>query len=216
MPKTTIQSTRTPVFGPNSSREDYDSGPSISSGKIHAIFARDKMELTSRFSMEAGLRWERQTGDSDIGEATVDTNVIAPRLSATYDLSGEGNSLITASYGRYYASIIQGFSDSFAQVAQQTNYDNYVWNGSAFVFQNRVQVSGSSFQPNTDLKPYHMDEVTVGYQQQFGRSMGAGVRFISRSWGNLIDDVRTFNADQTINRQVLNYDAAERSYRACS
>ncbi len=79
-------------------------------------------------------------------------------------------------------------------MAQQTNYDNYVWNGSAFVFQNRVQVSGSSFQPNTDLKPYHMDEVTVGYQHQFGRTMGAGVRFISRSWGNLIDDVRTFNA----------------------
>jgi outer membrane receptor protein involved in Fe transport len=205
--------TRTPTFGPNSSREDYDSGPSISTGKIHAIFARDKMELTSRFSLEAGLRWERQTGDSDIGEATVDSNVIAPRLSATYDLSGEGDSLVTASYGRYYASIIQGFSDSFAQVAQQTNYDNNVWNGSTFVFQNRVQVSGSSFRPNTDLKPYHMDEVTVGYQRQFGRSMGAGVRFISRSWGNLIDDVRTFNADQTIDRQVLNYDAAERSYR---
>ena len=205
--------TRTPVFGSNSSREDYDSGASISTGKIHAIFARDKMELTSRFSLEAGLRWERQTGDSDVGEATVDTNVIAPRLSATYDLSGEGNSVITASYGRYYASIIQGFSDSFAQVAQQTNYDNFVWNGSAFVFQNRVQLSGSSFQPNTDLKPYHMDEFTVGYQRQFGRSMGAGVRFISREWGNLIDDVRTFNTDQTINRQVVNYDEADRNYR---
>jgi outer membrane receptor protein involved in Fe transport len=205
--------TRTPVFGPNSSREDYDSGASISTGKIHAIFARDKMELSSRFSLEAGLRWERQTGDSDVGEATVDTNVIAPRLSATYDLSGEGNSVINASYGRYYASIIQGFSDSFAQVAQQTNYDNYVWDGSAFVFQNRVQLSGSSFQPNTDLKPYHMDEFTVGYQRQLGRSMGAGVRFISREWGDLIDDVRTFNADQTINRQVVNYDEADRNYR---
>ena len=205
--------TRTPVFGPNSSREDYDSGASISTGKVHAIFARDKMEVTSRFSVEAGLRWERQTGSSDIGDSTVDTNVIAPRLSATYDLVGDGNSLITASYGRYYASIIQGFSDAFAQVAQQTNYDNYVWNGSAFVFQNRVQLSGSSFTPNTDLKPYHMDEYTVGFQRQLGRTIGTGVRFISRSWGNLIDDVRTFNPDQTINRQVLNYDAAERTYR---
>ncbi len=38
--------TRTPVFGPNSVRQDYDSGPSISNGKINALFARDKMELT--------------------------------------------------------------------------------------------------------------------------------------------------------------------------
>jgi outer membrane receptor protein involved in Fe transport len=206
---------RTPVFGPNSSREDYDSGPSISSGKMHSIFARDKMELTDRLSFEAGLRFERQTGSSDVGQATVDTNVIAPRLSATYDLVGDGNSLVVGSYGRYYASIVQGFSDSFAQVAQQTNYDNYVWNGTSFVFQNRVQLSGSgsSFQPNEDLKPYHMDEFTIGYQRQLGRSMGASARFIVREWGNLIDDVRTFNADGTIDREVVNYDAAERSYR---
>ena len=111
--------------------------------------------------------------------------MIAPRLSATYDLAGDGKSLITGSYGRYYASIIQGFSDAFAQVAQQTNYDNYVWNGTTFVFQNRVQLSGgdSGFQPNLDLKPSHMDEFTVGYQRQFGRTMGAGVRFISRTLG---------------------------------
>jgi hypothetical protein len=44
----------------------------------------------------------------------------------------------TASYGRYHASVIQGFSDQFAQIAQQTNYNNYVWNGSQFVFSNRV------------------------------------------------------------------------------
>ena len=32
-----IQATRTPVFGPQTSREDYDSGASISKGTIHAI-----------------------------------------------------------------------------------------------------------------------------------------------------------------------------------
>lgn len=206
--------TRTPVFGPNSVRQDYDSGASVSSGKIHSLFIRDKMELTDRLSAEAGLRWENQSGSSDIGQATVDTSMLAPRLSATYDLGGDGNSLLTTSYGRYYASIIQSFSDAFAQVAQQTNYNNYVWNGSAFVFQNRVQLSGgSTFQPNLDLKASHMDEFTVGYQRQIGRHFGASARFIARGWGNLIDDTRTFNADGSINRQVVNYDEAERNYR---
>jgi outer membrane receptor protein involved in Fe transport len=207
--------TRTPTFGPNSVRQDYDSGPSISTGKIHALFARDKMELTDRFSLEAGLRWENQTGASDVGQATVDTSMIAPRLSGTYDLTGDGNTLLTGSYGRYYASIIQSFSDAFAEVAQQTNYNNYVWNGSTFVFQNRVQLSGgdSGFNPNLDLKASHMDEFTIGFQRQLGRLFGVSGRFISRSWGNLIDDVRTFNADGSIQRDVVNYDAAERSYR---
>ena len=207
------QATRTPIFGPSSSRRDYDSGASISTGKLHAFFARDKFEASDRLSLELGLRFERQTGQSDIGASTVDTNSIAPRLSGTFDLAGDGKSLIVGSYGRYYTGIIQSFSDAFAQVAQQTNYDNYVWNGSAFAFQNRVQLSGSSFIPNLDLKPYHMDEFTVGYQRQFGRYLGTSVRFISRAWGNLIDDVRTLNNDGSVNRQVVNYDAAERTYR---
>ena len=137
------------------------------------------------------------------------------RPSAALEAETDGNRLVTGSYGRYYASIIQGFSDEFANVAQQTNYDNYVWNGSTLVFQNRVQLSGgdSGFTPNLDLKPYHMDEFTVGYQHQIGRSMGLGVRFISREWGNLIDDVRTVDVDGSIIREVVNYDAAERSYR---
>jgi hypothetical protein len=210
-----IQATRTPVFGPQSSREDYDSGPSISKGTIHAIYARDKFEVTDRISLELGVRMDKQTGQSDIGASTVDATVFAPRLSGTYDVTGTGHSLITASYGRYYAGIIQAFSDAFAQVAQQTNYDNYIWNGTQFVFSNRVQLSGSgsSFTPNLDLKPYHVDEGTVGYQHQIGRYMAAGVRFIARRTANIIDDVRTINPDNTINRQVVNYDEAKRSYK---
>jgi hypothetical protein len=208
-----IQATNTPVFGPDSTRQDYDSGASISSGKIHALYARDKFELGTRVTLEAGLRYERQTGESDIGSSTVDASVIAPRLSAAYDLTGDGKTLVTGSYGRYYAGIIQSFSDAFAEVAQQTNYDNYRWDGTQFVFSNRVQLSGSSFAPNLDLKPYHMDEGTIGFERQVGRTMGVGIRYIARRWDNLIDDVRTFNPDNSINRQVVNYDDAQRSYK---
>lgn len=195
------------------SRQDFDAGPSTSTGKIHAVFARDKFEVSDRLSLEAGVRFETQTGTSDVGSDTVDTRVFTPRVSGTYDISGDGKTLVVGSYGRYYASIIQGFSDAFASVPQQTNYDNFVWNGSAYVFSNRVQLSGSTFRPNADLKPYYMDEGTIGLQRQIGQSFGAGVRFVNRNWNDLIDDIRTFNPDNTILRQVVNYDAAERKYR---
>ena len=78
--------------------------------------------------------------------------VVAPRLSASYDLAGDGKTLLTGSYGRYYASIIQGFSDAFANVPQQENYDLFTWNGSQYVFTESVRVGGSDFQPNTDLE----------------------------------------------------------------
>jgi outer membrane receptor protein involved in Fe transport len=195
------------------SRRDYQTGDSTSEGKNYALYIRDKFQVTPRFFLEAGLRYEKQGGTSDVGVDTVDASSLSPRFSSSYDIAGDGKSLIQGSYGRYYAGIIQSFSDAFANVPQQANYDNYTWNGSTYVFSNTVVVGASSFAPPADLKPYFMDEFTIGYQQQFGRALGAGVRVISRTWGDLIDDVRRFNPDGTIAREVVNYDGAERTYR---
>lgn len=194
-------------------RRDYESGDSTSEGDNLALYVRDKFQVTPKFFVEAGVRFEKQKGQSDVGEVTIDAATWSPRLSSSYDLAGNGKSLVQASYGRYYAGVIQSFSDGFAGIPQQTNFDNYSWNGTEYVFSNSVRLGASNFRPNDALDPYHMDEYTVGYQQQFGRSLAAGVRFISRSWSNLIDDTRSFNADGSILREVVNYDAAERTYR---
>jgi Carboxypeptidase regulatory-like domain/TonB-dependent Receptor Plug Domain len=194
-------------------RRDYQSGPSTSKGKNIAIFARDKFDLTSKIFVEAGFRFEKQTGTSDLGADTVDTSVIAPRVSASYNVTGDGKTIVTGSYGRFYTGIIQSFSDGFAGVPQQANYDNFAWNGSTYVLQNQVRVGGSSFVPNPDLKPSYLDEFTLGVQRQFGRNMAVGVRVVARKWGDLIDDVRSINPDLSIRREVVNYDPAERKYR---
>jgi hypothetical protein len=194
-------------------RRDYESGDSTSKGNTYALYVRDKFQAGARLSLEAGLRYEKQTGDSDIGATTVDASTISPRLQAGFDLSGDGKTLLVASAARFYSGILQSFTDGFAAVPQQQNYKNYSWNGSEFVFSNEVKVGASNFKPNTGLNPEHVDELTFGVQRQFGRSMGAGVRFVYRNWGDLIDDVRTFNADGTVKREVVNYDPAQRSYR---
>lgn len=194
-------------------RQDYLSGDSTSKGRNYAFFLRDKFDLTDRIFVEAGVRYEYQTGSSDLGADTVETSVLAPRVSASYNVTGDGKTIVTGSYGRFYQGIIQSFSDAFAGIPQQGDYDNFAWNGSTYVFQNSVRVGGNSFLPNPDLQPSHLDEFTLGVQRQFGRYLAVGARVIARQWGNLIDDVRTFNPDNSINRQVVNYDAAERKYR---
>ncbi len=194
-------------------RRDYQSGASTSTGKNYAVYLRDKFDLTRRIFVEAGVRVEKQTGASDLGLGTVDATVLAPRVSTSFDVMGDGQTIVIGSYGRYHTAILQSFSDEFAAVPQQLNYDNYAWTGSAYVLQNQVRVGGSGFRPNLDLRPSFLDEFTLGLQRQFGRNLAAGVRVIARDWRDLIDDVRTINPDLSINREVLNYDQAKRSYR---
>ena len=194
-------------------RRDYQAGASTSKGNNFAFYARDKFDVTSRLFVEAGFRLEKQVGTSDLGADTVDTTKVAPRVSASYNVSGDGKTIVTGSYGRFYTGIIQSFSDGFAGVPQQANYDNFAWNGSAYVLANQVRIGGSSFVPNPDLEPSFLDEVTIGMQRQFGRNMAVGVRVIARKWDDLIDDVRSINPDLSIRREVVNYDPAERKYR---
>lgn len=197
-----------------SSRRDYDApAASTSEGKITALYARDKLDIVPRLFAEIGVRYEKQTGDSDVGTDTIDTSTFSPRLSMSYDVNGDGRSIVVGSYARPYQFITQGFSDSFAIVPQQGNYTNFTWDGTKYVQGNRIVVGGSNFRPDTELNPSYVDELTLGYQRQLGRTMGAGIRGIYRTWGDLIDDVRVLNADGSITRNVVNYDGAEREYR---
>ncbi|HVS32898.1 MAG TPA: carboxypeptidase regulatory-like domain-containing protein [Thermoanaerobaculia bacterium] len=197
------------------SRRDYDPLTlSSSTGEILSFYARDKFEVGNRFFFEVGARYEDQTGESDVGAVTVDSTTIAPRLSGTYDLTGNGKTLIVATAGRVYQFIVQGFSDSFAEVPQQTNYENYLWNAerSEYVLSNRFEAGARTFRPNSDVDPTYVDEITLGFQRQIGTAMGVGVRGIWREFGDMIDDIFTFNPDGTFNRQVVNYGPARREY----
>lgn len=193
-------------------RQDFLPGASASTGTSLAFYVRDKFNVGNRISMEAGLRFDTQKGESDVDAATVDTFTISPRFSGAYDLSGDGKSLIVASAGRFYQGILQGFSDAFANVPQQTNHDLYQWDGAQYVLAQQIRASAGTFKPNTELKPTYTDEVTVGYQQQIGQTIGAGVRYIYRRWDNLIDDIWSFNGATAV-RQVVNYEGAERTYK---
>ena len=205
----------TPQCAEQFAYEEYDDAPSISKGTQTAFFVRDRFSLGARASIEAGLRIEKQSGQNDTGLGTVDATSFSPRVTASYSVRPDGKTLIVGSVGRFHDAILQGFSDSFALSPQLTNYNTYEYNPvtNQYDFASRFELGASTFTPNLDITPRHMDEVTVGLQHQLNNNLGVGARFIWREWGNFIDDVLTFNANGTPNRTVANVEDAERNYR---
>jgi hypothetical protein len=195
--------------------EEYDDAPSISKGNQTAFFVRDRFSLGPRASIEGGLRIEKQTGTSDSGAGTVDATTFSPRISGSYAVTPDSKTLIVGSVGRFHDAILQGFSDAFALSPQLTNYNTHAFNPATnqYAFVSRFELGASTFAPNLDLKPRHMDEVTAGVQHQLNNQLGIGARFIWRKWGNFIDDVQTFDLSGSINRVVENVEEAERNYR---
>ena len=195
--------------------EEYDDAPSTSTGDQIAFYARDRFQVGSRVSIEAGVRVERQTGTSDIGAGTVDAWSYSPRVSGSIALTDAGKSILVGSWGRFHDSILQGFSDAFASVPQQANYNSFTWNPGLgdYEFSFRNEQGANTFMPNLGVTPRVMDEMTAGFQHQVSQVLGFGVRAIDRRWSNFIDDVRSFNGDGSVSRVVQNVDSAERTYR---
>jgi len=203
---------QTRTFVPDT-RRDYDAPvASTSKGDIWAVYARDKFELGKRLFMELGLRYEHQKSNDDISRTAVDVGTVSPRFQATYDISGSGKSLIVGTYGRFYQFVLQSFSDGFGQNAQQATYNNFVWNGSAYVFQNRVVGAGGAAQIPNSLDPTYTDEGTLGYRQQIGNTMGVTITGIYRKWGNIIDDIPVLDGAGNQTVTYTNYDKGSHKF----
>jgi Carboxypeptidase regulatory-like domain/TonB-dependent Receptor Plug Domain len=210
--------TRQPILSPGDQWLDFtDPQPSVSSGKIYGFYALDKFEVGDRLFFNIGGRIDLQEADSDIGNTVIDTTTFSPRLTGVYDIFGNGKSLFSAAYGRYYQFLVQDIADSvYAGVAQQANYDFLEWDGSQWVLVEEIRVGGNTAPINRDLEPSFLDEFNVSVQQQLGNTMAVGLRGIYRKWDDLVDDSRFIDADGNKIRTPENFSDAElsRYYKA--
>ncbi len=199
-------------------RYDFDNpGPQTSKGDILSFYARDKFALGRRLNLEVGLRYENQTGHNDVGTKVVSARTFAPRLSASYDLVGDGRTLLLGTAGRYYDFLIQSFSDQYAQSASRANYNLYEWNTATKQYdfvQHVITASGSTLPVSLGLKPNKLDEITIGAERQLGSTMGVTVRGIYRKWADQVEDFIEFNSAGNPVTTYRNNSGSERTYRA--
>jgi Carboxypeptidase regulatory-like domain len=189
--------TRQATLSPGDLRVDFiDPAESVSTGDIWGFYALDKFEVGQHLFFNVGFRVDAQSADSDIGNTVVDTTTFSPRLTGVYDVFGNGKTLASAAYGRYYQFLVQDIADSvYAGVPQQSNSDVYEWDGSDFVLVDQVRVGAGITPVNNDLNPSYLDEINIALQQQLGNTMAVGLRGIYRQWKDLVDDRKFLDAE---------------------
>ncbi len=189
--------TNEPILSPGDQWYQYTTPePSVSTGAIYGIYALDRFDLTDRLSFNLGVRVDIQSAKSDLANTVLDATTIAPRLSAAYDLSGTGKSIVSGGWGRYYEFVAQTLVDSlYSGVPQETNADVFAWTGTEWAFDYPIRAGGNDQPVNPDLTPSYVDEFNVAFQQQLGNTMAVGVRGVYRNWNDIIDDIKLFDAE---------------------
>jgi hypothetical protein len=154
-----------------------------------------------RWSVNAGIRAEDTTFIASTGEdvGTWDTE-IAPRVSVSYDLRGDGRSSVGAFYGQYYDAFRDTAID-FAgtltgRIIDEQVYVDALNDWVTFRVRGGASVQDAFFAP--EIATPVTEEIQLQYKQDLGRSMMFEVNLIDRETSDIGEDYGSlyYNAAQ--------------------
>ena len=188
-----------------------------SDNNTQSLFVNDKWDLNEHFSFNLGVRYDQNDSIDQAGNKTSDDEGFSPRLSAIYDVLGDGRHRISAGYNRYQAKLDAGINDS-ASNAGSPAYFGYDYFGPALnvgvegddllsteevltqVFAwfdsiggdvadpDAVTLPGVSTQLDGELDSPYMDEYSIGYGTQIGARGFLRADYMRRDWANFYVD----------------------------
>ncbi|MGE0044062.1 MAG: TonB-dependent receptor [Vicinamibacterales bacterium] len=188
----------------------YDYPFTVAAGeKYHSVYLNDRITVSPKLTLNVGVRWDRYSSflpeqgnpgtgpfaDERIIAAQGESNypiysTFVPRVSAVYDLTGEGRVAVRASYGRYVggssgasANPAPGATDVNPNASFQRTYSN--WDGSIPYVPNPANlasVSGGSRDRRIDpaLDGPYVDEWTAGLDLGLSRTLTVQFNFVKK------------------------------------
>jgi outer membrane receptor protein involved in Fe transport len=174
------------------------------------MYAQDSWTIGEKLTLNLGLRYDHSVGHhANTGVDALTFNDIAPRLFATYDLSGDGKTVIKGGWGRYYQALFASVYDDFNAALPTRAF--FVFNSGAGGCGGTVpgfpNVGGGPEcfegidQPNVDvvslrdplatiaidpdMKNHYMDQYAVSFERELLRDISLGVTFIHKEDSNL-------------------------------
>ncbi len=181
-----------------------------------SAFVQDKWRV-NRATISLGLRYDLESQPisevdnpafPDPSAYPVDKNNIAARLGLTYDLAGNGQSVVRGGYGRFYdkthfelisAILTAGtFSDSFVALFPANNFDpgpsagnaptdpmlvggptvNRALVSAAYPAGSRIRNTGTVNLDNPDRVIPYTDQFTAGYERQLFTTLSVSADYV--------------------------------------
>lgn len=163
-------------------------GPQETKSKGFSLFAQDTFTM-NRFTFNLGLRAEQWKHFATTGENifTFDWE-LAPRLSAVFDVRGDGRQKLSAFWGRYYDPIRNNMTNFAGTLTGSVLEEQVFLLGDWVTFRTRGgQTQQDAFFAPTTQTPY-TDDLQLGYEIDLGRNMSFGAIYTNRRTRDILED----------------------------
>lgn len=153
-----------------------------------SFYVQDDIRM-GRFSFNVGLRSERWEHFSTTNASLFTFDwTFAPRLTAVYDLAGDGRQKVSAFWGRYYDPVRMDTTNYAGTVSGATREEQVFINNQWLTYRVLgVSSTAGVFAPNTRT-PF-TDELQLQYERDLGRNMSASATYYNRRTRDIFEDI---------------------------
>jgi hypothetical protein len=153
-----------------------------------SFFVQDTWRV-SQLTLNLGVRAEQWSHYASEGTKIFTFEwAWAPRLSAIYDLTGNGRQKVFAYYGRYYDPVRTNMTAFAGSISGRVREEQVFALGEWVNYRTRGgSVSQDAFFAPTTKTPY-TDDFELGYEADLGRNMSAEVTYSHRATRDILED----------------------------
>lgn len=189
-----------PAFGQiyRVTRANFNSGRATTQ-RYWNVFVQDSWRVNDRLTINPGLRYEQEKLAGTIITDFSLKNNWAPRIGATYDLTGDSRTKLFGAYGRFFGRIPNDLAARALSSDDGTSRADYfdaaltqpipdgVLAGDVTQHFLRQGVGADVIDP--DAKLSYTDEWLVGIEREIMPHTSVGVRYQYRNIGRVLEDV---------------------------
>jgi Carboxypeptidase regulatory-like domain/TonB dependent receptor-like, beta-barrel len=159
-----------------------------------SFYVQDSWKIASGFTINGGIRWERQDVRNRDKETAFDLkDNWAPRIGFVWDVARNNKSKLYANWGRFFENIPMDINiRAFGGELQCFCYNFDISAGNTIpdpTAPARSSLLGNSVEPvDENLKGQYLDEWIAGYEYELKQNIVVGAKYTHRNLGRVIED----------------------------
>lgn len=157
-------------------------------GRRLSLYAQDAWRISTRFTLNPGIRIDLNRGKTRDGATVFSTNPVAPRIGFAWDPGEDGHTIIRGHYGRYYEALYAAYYYYMDPGAFHPLTVNRIFNASGFT-QTLSFNPGQQYAMDPDIKQPRLDQAILGVDQLLPFGIVFSAAGIYRNNKNLIETV---------------------------
>jgi outer membrane receptor protein involved in Fe transport len=170
---------------------------STATGTSYSAYLRDEWRPGSRLTLNLGLRWDRSNIYNDAQTRVIAFDKVQPRISAAYDILGDGKNVVRANYGHFYIdqglTLVRNLNEAaFSPVSRTFRWNATAQRWTLFSQTGGGQLAAELVDPN--LKATYDRQFSFAFEREIFRGASLSFTYLNKKTNDIFEDSCTDQA----------------------